>query len=193
MSWKLSYIVYHIPLPLSTPWNLQFLSLGRRYPLKQSITMLGKWRNVSRPFWQHMVDILHFNYVHSQIVFNGTHLKIYIDEKHGDSIVIQYARRDVDVGKMSRRHYFLWHRVSVNCHSCILIPCHSFGAPFNNLKKSSEIQVTSVQESSHKSTGSFSRLPTHPLVERTKTLSTEVPAGVKHFFWRQYSSSLGGH
>ena len=48
------------------------------------------------------MGILHFNYVHSQILFHGIYLKIYIDEKHGDSIVIQYVRQDVYVGKMSQ-------------------------------------------------------------------------------------------
>jgi len=75
--------------------------------LKQTITILEKWRKVSRLFLQHLVDVLHFHYVHSQILFSGTYLKIYIDEKHGHLIVIQYVRQNVDVGKMSVTSLFV--------------------------------------------------------------------------------------
>ena len=78
---ELKTIIHHLPHPPTTLtlWNLQFLQLGRNYPLEKSITRLGRWRNVSRLFSQHMEGILHSNSVHSQILFNTTYLSIYVD------------------------------------------------------------------------------------------------------------------
>jgi len=72
------------------------------------------------------------------------------------------------------------------------MPCITKGAPFSDWKKSSEIKVTSAQESSLKSTMPFSILLTHPLVERTETPNTEVPASVNCFFLNQMGFSIEG-